>query len=84
MADYSTNKASHVRFEYSDVNHTTQLASSGAAPPAFEGDVTVQVETSANVWTNVAVIHDAVGNLTAGNEVIQMMINSSTASSYHV
>ncbi|MCR6735143.1 MAG: cadherin domain-containing protein [Afipia sp.] len=84
LADYSTNKASHVRFEYSDVNHTTQLASSGAAPPAFEGDVTVQVETSANVWTNVAVIHDAVGNLTAGNEVIQMMINSSTASSYHV
>jgi T1SS-143 domain-containing protein len=84
LADYSTNKASHVRFEYSDVNHTTQLASSGAAPPAFEGDVTVQVETSANVWTNVAVIHDAVGNLTAGNEVIQMMINSSTAGSYHV
>ncbi|WP_283805466.1 tandem-95 repeat protein [Tardiphaga sp. OK246] len=71
----STGRADHVRFE--DVNGLTRLASAGGNSALANGDLTIQVNLSGSTWTDIAVIHDTGANLTAGNDVIKMMLNSS-------
>jgi hypothetical protein len=41
------------------------------------GDIAVQVETSLNTWTDVAVIKDTGSNLSAGSDVLQLMLGHS-------
>ncbi|MCK7474075.1 MAG: hypothetical protein MZV49_12355 [Rhodopseudomonas palustris] len=42
----------------------------------MDGNVKVQVETSANVWADVAILRDNGGNLTSGNDPIKLLIDS--------
>jgi len=67
-------RTSHVRFQYAD--NSTQKASETDAPPTVDGNVKVQVETSANVWADVAILRDNIGNLTSGNDPIKLLIDS--------
>jgi T1SS-143 domain-containing protein len=83
LASVSGNKADHVRFSYA--GGSTHLASDdGTAPPAVDGTVTLQVELTSGTWTNVANIVDTGANLSAGSEVIKMMLDNSAAQTYHV
>jgi VCBS repeat-containing protein len=83
LASVSGNKADHVRFSYA--GGSTHLASDdGNAPPAVDGTVTLQVELTSGTWTNVANIVDTGANLSAGSEVIKMMLDNSAAQTYHV
>jgi len=83
LASVSGNKADHVRFSYA--GGATHLASDDAtAPPAIDGTVTLQVELTSGTWTSVANIADTGSNLSAGSEVIKMMLDSSGSHNYHV
>ena len=70
----SGSRSSHVRFEYAD--NSTQKANEVDNPPTVDGNVKVQVETSANVWADVAILRDNGGNLTSGNDPIKLLIDS--------
>jgi T1SS-143 domain-containing protein len=76
-------KSDDVRFLYN--GGSTHVASAdGTAPPSVDGDVTVQVQLTSGNWTSVATIHDAGPNLSAGSEVIKMILDSSGSHNYHV
>jgi Ca2+-binding RTX toxin-like protein len=75
LAGVSGNKADHVRFVYSD--GATQLASANGTPHAADGDIKIQVNLSGSTWTDVATIHDTGPNLTAGDEVLKLLLDSS-------
>ncbi|MGN6284716.1 MAG: T1SS-143 repeat domain-containing protein [Afipia sp.] len=77
-----SDKESHVRFVYSDPGHSTHVLSDVSAPPAINGDVTVQVNTSGS-WENVVTLSDTGANLTTGSNVIQMMLDHSTVQQFH-
>ncbi|WP_442237249.1 VWA domain-containing protein [Rhodopseudomonas pseudopalustris] len=67
-------RTSHVRFEYTNGN--TQYANETDAAPVVDGNVKVQVETSTNVWADVATLRDNGSNLIAGNDPIKLLIDS--------
>jgi VCBS repeat-containing protein len=67
-------RASAVRFLDSD-GHTS-LASQDGSATLHNGDLTLQVNLGSG-WSSVAVIKDTGTNLTGGDDVIKMMLNSS-------
>jgi hypothetical protein len=69
----AADRANHVRFEYSD--NSTRLASAATPANGPDGSITVQVETAANVWTDVAVLTDTGANLSGSSEILQIMLN---------
>lgn len=79
----SGNKADHVRFVYG--NGSTHLLSDEAnAPPAVEGNVTVQVNLSGSNWINVATMVDTGSNLSMNSNVINTMLDHATIQQFHV
>ena len=82
LSSVSGAKADHVRVLYTADNFT-QLASATGTPHAADGDIRIQVNLSGSAWTDVATIHDTGPNLTAGNEVIRMMLDNSTQVQVH-
>ena len=75
-------REAHVRFHYGD-GSTRLLSADLSPPPTSDGDVTIQVNLGGSSWSNVAVIHDTGANLTAGSEVIRMMLDA-TQTQFHV
>lgn len=78
----STDKASHVRFLYSDAGHSTHVLTDPSALPTADGDVTIQVNTT-GTWQSVVTIADTGSNLTAGSNAIQMMLDHATVQQFH-
>lgn len=78
----ATDKASHVRFLYSDAGHSTHVLTDPSALPAVNGDVTIQVNTT-GTWQSVVTIADTGSNLTTGSNAIQMMLDHATVQQFH-
>ncbi|BAM90588.1 putative outer membrane adhesin like protein, multiple VCBS domains [Bradyrhizobium oligotrophicum S58] len=76
LASVSGNHADAVRFV--DSGGHSSLASANGSSVLNNGDLTLQVNTGSG-WTNVATIKDTGGNLTAGDDVIKMIIDNSHA-----
>ncbi len=73
LAGLGGDKADHVRFE--DQDGLTRLASASGGSALGEGDLTLQVDLGSG-WTNVAILVDTGGNLTGGNDVIRMLLDT--------
>ncbi|EKS39948.1 DUF5801 repeats-in-toxin domain-containing protein [Afipia clevelandensis] len=82
LESVATDKASHVRFMYSDSGHTTHVLTDASALPAIDGDVTIQVNTT-GTWQSVVTIADTGSNLTTGSNAIQMMLDHATVQQFH-
>ncbi|WP_315754110.1 MULTISPECIES: VCBS domain-containing protein [unclassified Bradyrhizobium] len=76
LASVSGNHADAVRFV--DSGGHTSLASANGSGVLNNGDLTLQINAGSG-WTNVATIKDTGGNLTAGDDVIKMIIDNSHA-----
>jgi len=76
LASVSGNRADSVRFV--DGGNHKSLASADGSGTLNDGDLTLQVKLSGS-WTDVATIKDTGANLTAGNDVIKLILDSTQA-----
>lgn len=73
LASVSGNKADAVRFV--DGGGHTSLASANGSGVLNDGDLKIQVDTGSG-WTDVATIKDTGANLTGGDNIIKMMLDT--------